>query len=212
MEVVQRQTRRRGSTDDRVWATQNDDRVVAVLADGAGGVPGGAEAAQLVVDGVRELCRKRAFPSTPQGLCALLTRLDEDIHRVHQAGETTAIVVVAAGGTFIGASCGDSECWVVDRDEHQIATADQIRKRLGSRRSRPVHFGPLVLGERRVLLASDGLTGHASPAKLLSACRAPSLEEAASALVETPRTSDGSYDDDVSIVLLDACAGLSDSS
>ena len=76
---MQRRTRRRGRTDDRVWSTQNDDRVVAVLADGAGGMPGDADTAELVVTAVRGLCRTRAVPSTPQGLCALLTRLDEDM-------------------------------------------------------------------------------------------------------------------------------------
>ena len=202
MEVVHRQTRRNGRTDDRVWLSQTEDHVIAVIADGAGGMPGGASAAELVVTAVRELCCKPGFPPTPRGLYALLTRLDEDLHRDHQAGETTAVVVVVSGSVLMGASCGDSECWVIDRDKHQVATADQVRKRLGSRRSRPVPFGPLMLDGPRVLLATDGLTGHASPAKILSACRAPSLEEAASALIEAPRAADGSYSDDVSVVLL----------
>jgi serine/threonine protein phosphatase PrpC len=149
----------RSAPEDRVAILDVDSGVVVVVADGAGGIPGGGEAADMVVAGVREAVRSGITVLDATTWVRVLQNLDERIERDRQAGETTAVIVAVTEDGEIGASAGDSQAWIVTGDGYDDLTEDQHRKRrLGSGRTVPVAFerprldGVLVAG-------TDGLFG-----------------------------------------------------
>jgi hypothetical protein len=74
-----------GSDQDRAAVFEMDDGVVAVVADGAGGTAGGAEAAEHVVEAVRNASATLA--RGPGFAVALLRRVDQDL-AARDVGET----------------------------------------------------------------------------------------------------------------------------
>ena len=186
---VTRQLSAVGPGQDRVGVWRGDDMLVVVLADGAGGIPGGARAADLAVSGML-----RSLPGDP---VAALETLDAHIHDDQEAGECTAIALSVVGGIIRGASCGDAAAFL-DGDE---LTVDQHRKRrLGSGRALPITF---EASGRRLLLCSDGLSGYVRGAKLETALAHPRLDTAADALVTAARLPSGGLMDDLALVLVD---------
>ena len=57
------------------------------------------------------------------------------------------MVVAVRTGIVVGASVGDSACWMVGPTGNVELTQDQYKKRLGSGRARPAPFGPVDLAE-----------------------------------------------------------------
>ena len=178
------------------WLGSN---LVLVVADGAGGMSGGAEAADFVVRGIR-----RTINSTnlnPQGICDLLTNIDQEMAGIGAYGETTCVVLVASDNNIIGASVGDSGAWVIREDALDNLTEYQHRKPfLGSGRAIPTGFSRGKL-QGTLFVASDGLLKYTSPEKIAAAARIPNLEQAAQGLVNLVRYSSGALPDDVSILL-----------
>ncbi len=133
--------------------------VVVVVADGAGGIPGGGRAADLVLGHVGRVVScgsDDVFEASSWH--EMLCLVDGDANADRDAGETTAVIVAARdAGSVVGASCGDSGAVVV-RDD---ATVDNLthrqhrKRRLGSGVAMPVAF------ERTTLMArlSSGPTG-----------------------------------------------------
>lgn len=196
--TAQATSRRDGRTQDRVVIHPIRDGIVVALADGVGGIPGGALAAEIFV---------RAAPRVSgRDLVALLHELDGQIEREPLAGETTGVIVVVTEAGVLGASCGDSGAWIVCDHEHDDLTADQqIRPRLGSGRAVPVAFerGPL---DGTLLVASDGLFPYAQPDVLCASARILELRAAADALIASVRTKAGRLIDDVSVALVRGAA------
>src|SRR5262245_52315416 len=77
---------------DRADYFQRGPDLVLVLADGAGGIGGGAEAAEFLLKNVRE--RIASAESDESKLVTLLTSIDREMAEAGAFGETTAIVVV----------------------------------------------------------------------------------------------------------------------
>ena len=186
---------------DRLAVEQFDDRIVLVVADGAGGMRGGAEAAQLMCD--RAMHFAHATPGDARVWVDRLHAIDQELSRSHHGGQTTVVVAEVWNGQVCGASIGDCEAWLIDlKDDVLDLTAHQQRKPLlGSGLARPYGFGPVAMNRRRLLLASDGLFHYTPLDNLLHLARWTVTPQAPSLLSDLARLPNGELQDDVAIVV-----------
>jgi serine/threonine protein phosphatase PrpC len=199
----------RRDSEDRAAIHPVPGGLVVVVSDGAGGLPGGAAAAERVLALVAEgLRRGDVDPADAGAWVARLALADADVEADGACGEATAVVVaVFEDGRVIGASAGDSGALLVDeRGVHDELTAGQHRKRrLGSGRAAPVPFTRSGVAGTLVV-ASDGLFAYARADAIARVVAGPGpLDHVAAALVEIvrpPRSRD--LVDDVAIVVVRA--------
>jgi serine/threonine protein phosphatase PrpC len=196
----------RSASEDRLAVHHVPDGLVVVVADGAGGIPGGGLAADLVLVQVERAVTRKSFePYVSSSWIDLLSLVDMAAEQDRAAGETTAVVVaVTDSGLVVGASCGDSGALLVRKDGTvDDLTQDQHRKkRLGSGSAVPVGFDRPTL-DGTLVVASDGLLGYARPNVVAEVVLATeNVDEAASSLVARVRLPSGSLMDDVTIVLV----------
>jgi serine/threonine protein phosphatase PrpC len=181
---------------DRAAAFELAGGTLVVVADGAGGVTGGAEAAQAVVDWFRGL-----EPTGEQDWVHVLRTLDAYLSSGATFGETTAVVVLMTTETIVGASVGDSGAWMLASGIWRNLLESQRRKPLlGTGSAVPTGFGPFPLGER-VLLGSDGLFKYVALERIERIAAMSSLESAAHAFVEAARLPSGRLQDDITVVI-----------
>ena len=177
-------------SQDRLAVFQRGDTVVAVIADGAGGTAGGAEAASRVVEKVRQIVESDTPLSAPGLWRQTLLELSLDLEPI---GQTTAVIV--GGGR--GASVGDSCAWLITRGGHVDLTEGQPRKPLlGGGFAEPHTFDVRLGPDDTLLVATDGLWKYLPLERLSALARAPVLS--AEALVAAVHP----LQDDVSVVLL----------
>lgn len=193
----------RAHGDDRVALLQRGDVLIAVVADGAGGLSGGAIAAELLIEIVRGAVTASAFaPLRPESWVEMLRRADVAVDEEPHAGETTAVVVAISEHGLVGASAGDSGAWVVHPDRVDDLTCRQHKRlRVGSGRARPVAFAR-PRREGTLLVATDGLLSYASPTRITTVARQADLDQAARELTQLVRLPSGGLQDDVSVVLV----------
>jgi serine/threonine protein phosphatase PrpC len=189
-----------GRSEDRAVVFEHGDAFIVVVADGAGGVRGGAAAADAVVSAVHAILSAEAFdPFDVHVWARMLERVDKDLARM-RGGETTAIIVAVGNGALAGVSAGDSEAWVISDHEVDRLTERQGRKRVGSGEARPTSFyrkgidGVLVIG-------TDGLFKYVHADVIASHCHAGATVETADKLVAATKLVSGSHQDDVAVVL-----------
>lgn len=192
----------RARSEDRAEVFGHDDSLIIVVADGAGGIAGGAVASDAVIAAVRARLRERPFdPQDIRAWSDVLTSADADLARSKNAGETTGVIVVAGAYGLSGVSAGDSEAWLVGRGIDRL-TEKQTRARIGTGRARPTAFhrgtfeGVLVVG-------TDGLFKNA-PTDAITACCVGEASVIASKLLELPKLRSGGYPDDVAVVVVTA--------
>lgn len=192
----------RRSSEDRASVFTHGGTLVVVVADGAGGMPGGAAASDAVIVAVQTMVEQRAFDAYDlAGWLARLERVDEELAR-GAVGESTAVVVVIGRRGILGVSAGDSEAWMMSASIDGL-TDDQHRTRLGSGRARLTPFhrrgleGPLVVG-------TDGLFKHTAPERIAASCIQGNAAAVAQRLVTLPMLPSGTYPDDVALVVVDA--------
>lgn len=185
-----------GRGHDRAGAVRTATGYLLVLADGAGGTTGGAEAASRVV--ARALAER---PRTASACVALLASLDDRLG----GGETTAVVLAVVDGVVLGASVGDSGAWMPRGKELVDLTENQRRKPLlGSGRATVVAIDPVPLAGR-LLVASDGLSSYVQSAQILEILALP-FADIPSALTSAARLPSGALQDDLSIVVAEVVA------
>jgi serine/threonine protein phosphatase PrpC len=193
----------RAASEDRaaVLPLPAHDAVVIAVADGVGGRPGGGRASALAIARISELAPQVAAPLEPDRWCDLLYRADQALDGDAEAGETTAVVLVVSRDGIAGASVGDSEAWLVTAEGSSVLTSHQRRKPyLGYGAATPVGFcSTSVAGT--LLVATDGLFKCADANSIVAAVRGPELAAAADAVAELPRNREGSFYDDVAVVL-----------
>src|ERR1044072_7940268 len=114
---------------DRVEIIAQSSSLVLVLADGAGGTGGGAEAAEMVVKRVRQWAQTTSLPDEADW-CRCLSEIDSALATHPTAGETTAVVVSLTPTRIMGASVGDSGAWIITPARYQSLTRHQYRKPL----------------------------------------------------------------------------------
>ncbi len=185
-----------GRGHDRAGAVRTATGYLLVLADGAGGTTGGAEAASRVV--ARALAER---PRTASACVALLASLDDRLG----GGETTAVVLAVVDGVVLGASVGDSGAWMQRGKELVDLTENQRRKPLlGSGRATVVAIDPVPL-EGRLLVASDGLSSYVQYARIMEILARP-FADIPSSLISAARLPSGALQDDLSIVVAEVVA------
>lgn len=193
----------RAHGDDRVALLERGDVLIVVVADGAGGLSGGAITAELLIEVVRSAIASPAFaPHRPESWVELLGQADVAAGEDPHAGETTAVVVAVSAHGLVGASAGDSGAWVVHPDHVDDLTCRQHKKlRVGDGRARPVAFARPRL-EGTLLVATDGLLSYASPTRIATVARQTDLGQAARELIQLVRLPSGGLQDDVGVVLV----------
>jgi serine/threonine protein phosphatase PrpC len=195
--------------EDRIAIVEREDALILVIADGAGGLSGGVRAAELLVELVRAAVDAPAFePQRAETWVELLSRLDLALEADPDAGETTAVVMAIAEHGLTGASCGDSEAWLIGGDgATDDLTARQYRKlRVGSGRAMPMPFSRPKL-EGTLLVATDGLFNYARPERIAEVARRENLDAAARELIRLVRLPSGGLQDDAVVVLVREGAG-----
>ena len=187
--------------EDCVDVFRGEDSFTFIVADGAGGMGGGGNAANVLVWRVRVAAECAGLGLDLDGWRALFRDVDQEIAKSRLGGETTGIVVVISPRGVMGVSAGDSEAWVVTSSGVDDLTAGQSRKRLGSGRARPVSFARPSL-EGSLVVASDGLFGYATEQKIAAAVRGRVPDDAAERLRALVRLPSGRYQDDLAVVVV----------
>jgi PPM family protein phosphatase len=190
----------RAASEDRTFLHARGDTVLLL---GAGGMAGGGDASDAILDAVRTRAEDATRDSFDLRAWSNLFATTDAALAGGLTGETTAIVVVVGPDAFLGISVGDSEAWVVNGARVDRLTDTQDRKRLGSGRARPVAFHRRAL-DGVLVVATDGLFKHAARERITAACRHGDAPEIAQRLVELPRLPPGSYPDDVALVVVTA--------
>ncbi len=167
------------------------------VADGSGGMRGGAEAAEHAVRMISDAAHQ-AKAQCPEAWTSLVARIDAT--PAVGRGQCALVVVAIVDNSIVGASAGDCGAWLVTEGIDEL-TEMQVRKPLvGSGSAVPVSF-KAELGKGTLLLASDGLLKYAPRDRIAALVRGPDLDPAAHHLAELPRLRSGALPDDVSVVL-----------
>jgi serine/threonine protein phosphatase PrpC len=186
---------------------ENQDRGVVIeasiglvmsVADGAGGQSGGAEAAVMAVESVRQ--KTNELPDV-NACAAFLQSMDQAISKDRAAGETTcALAVVTRAGVY-GASVGDSGVWVINESGFINLTERQSRKPfIGSGSAWPSPFEYKIMGRDSLLLATDGLLKYTSSERIVTVCRDEVASHVPRRLIELVRYPSGALPDDVTVI------------
>jgi PPM family protein phosphatase len=193
----------RRNSEDRAEVFEQGDELAVVVADGAGGMRGGALASEALVETARAVARNAALDVHDAGFWTVLFKEIDDTLAAKTAGETTGVVVIVGPKGLTGVSAGDSEAWVVSATGIDDLTSVQKKARLGSGRAAPVSFqrpgldGVLVVG-------TDGLFKYASAERIAAALRTGDVSQAGQRLAALVRLPSGGLQDDVGIVVV-AC-------
>lgn len=191
----------RRHSEDRAEVFERDDAVVVVVADGAGGLRGGATAADAFVLAVSSAVADDAFDVENVAAWSSVFRKTDAELAAKMSGETTGILVVLTPRGLLGVSAGDSEAWVITESGIDNLTASQSKKRLGSGRAAPAAFFRPTL-DAVLVVGSDGLFKCADAEAITEAARAGGPQEVTEKLVELVRLPSGAYQDDVGIVVV----------
>ena len=176
-----------------------ESRQVLIVADGAGGTSGGAEAAATAI----EFARRDAERLTDSASCvSLLQKIDQAIAHDPNAGDTTCALAVITDELVFGASVGDSGVWLIGESDFKNLTRHQSRKPLiGSGSALPIPFTQEKINHTLLLLATDGLLKYASSERIIALCHDSQTESTAKRLIELVRYPSGALPDDVTIIL-----------
>ena len=183
---------------DRIKVMRDGERLIFVIADGAGGRSGGAEAAEMVV---RLVC-EHARDLQSCGDCEkLLGEIDRAILADGIAGETTAVIVVASVNKVFGASVGDSGAWILSGAHIDELSQGQVRKPfIGTGAALPVGFSRGGL-DGTLLVTTDGLLKYTSREAISATIGKCNLDALPEALVKLVRYASGNLPDDIAIGL-----------
>jgi PPM family protein phosphatase len=183
--------------EDRAEILRCGDHLLLAVADGAGGIAGGGEAADLTMQLVRESAESL---KTASDCRRLLEDIDVRLARNKECGETTAVILAVNATGVFGASVGDSMAWVFSPRGRAELTAGQQRKPfLGCGSAFVVAFSQPAK-EGTIILAADGLWKYTSLELIEQRVRATAIEELAADLPNLVRLRSGAFPDDVAVI------------
>lgn len=187
------------ANQDRGLIVHDGSRILLCVADGAGGRGGGAEAASMAV----ELVRQSASLMTNADSCAeMLRKVDLAVAKDSIVGETTCALAVVTPDELFGASVGDSGVWMIPTNGAHIGLTDAQQRKpfIGSASAWPV---PFRYSRRAgsILLTTDGLLKYTSAERIIAVCREHPTDVAAQRLIELVRYQSGALPDDVTVIL-----------
>ena len=188
-----------GEAQDRASVLRLEDATVLLVADGSGGMSGGAQAAESALREISDAARRNQLGDQASWL-TMLADADAVLARGH--GQCAIVATAIVGGRLVGASVGDCGAWLIAENGIEELTADQVRKPLlGSGEAVPVAFES-ALRDATLLLATDGLLKYARRDRIAALARAyMDLQVAARGLAELPRLRSGALPDDVGVIL-----------
>jgi serine/threonine protein phosphatase PrpC len=187
------------ANEDRLELGCRGDRWTMVVADGAGGLAGGAAAASTAANAMVALGAEVDLDAGDW--CERLRRLDGELEAEPRCGETTIVVVQMCRGELWGASVGDSGALLVESGEVIDLTTAQSRKPLvGSGACRPAGIRRRPFSGR-LLVATDGLLKYASRTTLGAIASTGDVQTAVDALIQAVTLPSGNLQDDVAVIL-----------
>lgn len=180
---------------DRLEIFRVENRMVLVVADGAGGRSGAAEAAEFVIRAARGAAESlRGAEDCFRFLC----EVDHNIAQADNCGETTGVIVVLSPGELFGANVGDSVAWLFAPDGKRELS--HVRKPyLGSGVAAPHQFAS-KFNRGTVVVASDGLWKYTSLELIEQNVKTVTHGELAKELGNLVRLRSGAFPDDIAIV------------
>ena len=185
-----------GRNEDRIEILRAGDQTILVVADGAGGISGGAQAAEVVCARIRSHVGEQRTDWKE-----VLRETDSFLVKESFGGESTGVVAEVRAGMIRGASVGDSGAWLITSEGTTNLTERQMRKPLiGSGNANPKGFGPVPL-RGRLLLATDGLLKYVAWNDIADIGSQGTLDDAVQALVTAARLPSGALQDDIAVVL-----------
>lgn len=186
---------------DRAAVIEHAGGLVLAVADGAGGVSGGARAAELALEMVRQFAASADHLLDAAAWCDRLGEIDRAVAADRAAGETDLVLAAVTNDGLAGASVGDSGAWLIDLGREDTLTARRRRKPLlgsGSAVATAFEDDPL---DGTLLLASDGLLKYAPRERIIEVARGGDLHAAGQELADLPRLRSGALPDDVAVIL-----------
>jgi serine/threonine protein phosphatase PrpC len=182
---------------DRLAVIETAGRLLLTVADGAGGITGGAEAADLFLCSVRQNTESL---KAPRDCLEILAKIDQDLERAPECGQTTGVIAVIGPEGISGASVGDSLAWFFSRDEKIELTRGQQRKPfLGTGAATIVPFS-LAKRSGTIVVGTDGLWKYTSLELIEAQVREWDPGSLAHRLSELVRLRSGTFPDDIGIV------------
>jgi serine/threonine protein phosphatase PrpC len=173
------------------------EATVLAVADGSGGLGGGAEAAEHAVRMISDAAHA-GIAQDPGSWVSLIARIDATPAAGH--GQCALVVAAIVGTRIVGASAGDCDAWLVT-DGIQNLTEHQIGKPLvGSGFVVPVGF-EAELGKGTLLLASDGLLKYARRNQIAALMRGADFQAVPQQLAQLLRLRSGELPDDLAIIV-----------
>lgn len=181
---------------DRAEIFRLDDRIVIAVTVVAGGIAGGAEAAETLIQNVRDSFAQLTTPN----LCRqLLHQVDSLLAGGRDSGETTGIIAVVSPKLVFGASVGDSGARLYGSEKVMDLTPARLTKPfIGSGGAHVSEFGGAMNGT--LVVATDGLWKYANPEKIAAKVSSTSPDKLASELTNLARLRSGGLPDDIAIV------------
>jgi serine/threonine protein phosphatase PrpC len=186
--------------EDALIVFTSNDSILLCISDGAGGISGGMEASTQVCQYCVEQMEYIDKITDITEFEALLKKLDNKLYHDKNMGEATCVLVQIQDKQIIGASVGDSECWIFRDDcEYELTMFQRKKPLLGSGNCQPIGFGPFtILGD--IIIGSDGLFKYTNIQEIKK--RVLSKEYTAKDLGELPTQQTGYLQDDLSIILV----------
>ena len=182
---------------DRAEVFRFDNRVMLAVADGAGGISGGAQAADFFMSAFRDAA---ASLMTAEACRQFFRRVDQGLVNEPRCGETTGLIVVIGPGGVFGASVGDSMAWMFSSNERVEVTRGQQRKPfLGSGAAVPCPFA-FSTAHHLIVAATDGLWKYTGIESIEQRAREADPGSLAENLCDLVRLRSGGFPDDVAIV------------
>jgi serine/threonine protein phosphatase PrpC len=114
-----------------------EDATVLVVADGSGGMSGGAEAAE---DALREILKAARTNGLLEQASWISVLADADDQLSRRTGQCAVVAAALIGDRIVGASAGDCGAWLVGVNGIDDLTAARARSR--ARSSTTPHIGP----------------------------------------------------------------------
>lgn len=192
----------RGEGEDRVHVVEHDDQLIIAVADGAGGLGGGAAAAERVVSLATSVGRTPREAHEARYWMMRLLEADAALAALGD-GQAAAVVASVFRDEVVGAVVGDAVAWLVSSSGVDDLTVSAKRKPLlGDGGAVPCAFGPVRLGSATLLLATDGLWKYAARATIGQCVLNTPIPGPCTEVVDAVRLASGGLQDDVGAVLV----------
>lgn len=186
--------------DDALYVVEIGSSIWFCISDGAGGSGGGDKASLYVIETFKSLTSIEKFDS-PEDFESFLRKLDLELSVESNCGEATAIIGKIEDVTVVGASVGDSQAWLFNREyDYELTSMQNLKPLLGTGNALPIGFGPFSV-DGAVLLGSDGLFKYINHRELQALL---STKTTAREIAELAKEETGKLQDDISAISISA--------